>query len=118
MEITFDSLPAAVANLFSKVDNIERLCIALSANVKSEPVAQALTIQQAAVFLSLTVQTLYGLTSKNEIPFSKKGKRCYFSTIDLSNWIATGRKRTTLEIDAEADRYLKDSNKKGGNYGK
>lgn len=47
-----------------------------------------LTIQQASSFLALSKQTIYGLTSKNQIPFHKKGKRLYFLDQELKDWIS------------------------------
>ncbi len=70
-------------------------------------VEDLLSIKEAAKFLHLSVPTIYGYVSKNEIPFSKKGKRLYFSKQELTEWIKTGRSKTTLEISSEANTYLK-----------
>nr|WKN35057.1 helix-turn-helix domain-containing protein [Tunicatimonas sp. TK19036] len=60
-----------------------------------------LTVQEAASFLNLAVPTIYGLVSRREIPFSKKGKRLYFLKEELTEWVQTGRKRTVAEIEKE-----------------
>jgi excisionase family DNA binding protein len=44
-------------------------------------------IEEAAEFLSVSKQTIYGLTSRNEIPFHKKGKKLYFIEQELIDWI-------------------------------
>ena len=75
-----------------------------------EPVA-LLTIQQAADFLHLTVPTLYGKVHAREIPFSKLGKRLYFSKTELTDWVKTGRQKTTAEVQAEAIAFV-NSNKR------
>ncbi|MBN1988734.1 MAG: helix-turn-helix domain-containing protein [Bacteroidales bacterium] len=77
---------------------------------------QLLTIQQAADFLHLSVPTLYSKTSKRELPCMKQGKRLYFSQKELVEYLKQGRKKTTGEIEAEAEAYL--SNKKRLNNGK
>ena len=41
----------------------------------SESVNDILSVEQAGKFLNLAKQTLYGFTSKNEIPFFKRGKK-------------------------------------------
>lgn len=64
------------------------------------------TIQETAEFLSLAVPTIYGLVSRNEIPYSKKGKRLYFSRLELMDWVKSGRSKTKAEIAAEADDYV------------
>jgi excisionase family DNA binding protein len=69
----------------------------------------ALTINEAADFLSLSKQTLYGKTSKREIPFYKVGKRLYFNQQELIDLIAKGRKPTIKELveEYENDRRTK-----------
>ncbi|RDC64612.1 helix-turn-helix domain-containing protein [Adhaeribacter pallidiroseus] len=73
-----------------------------------ETLDENLTIQQAATFLNLAVPTIYGMVSRQEIPFSKPGKskRLYFSKKDLTDFIKSGRRKTIAEIGQEADRYV------------
>ncbi|MFY9309740.1 MAG: helix-turn-helix domain-containing protein [Bacteroidia bacterium] len=94
-EVTFENLPHAVRELSIKLDNIEKL---LCSQANQHETDHLLTIQQAAEFLKLTVPTIYGYVSRNEIPFSKKGKRLYFSKQKLMEWGKTGRKKTIAEI--------------------
>ncbi len=54
---------------------------------------QLLSIEQAAKFLNLSKQTVYGLVSNRQIPHSKKGKRLYFSKQELTEWVHEGRKK-------------------------
>jgi excisionase family DNA binding protein len=72
-----------------------------------------LTIQQAALFLKLSVPTLYSLVSRSSLPVSKRGKRLYFSKQELTDWIKAGRKKTQAEIQAEANAYLQTKRKRG-----
>ena len=67
---------------------------------------ELLTVQDCAKFLTLSVQTVYGLIAKGEIPVMKRSKRCYFSKIDLINYLKQGRKKTFSETDHEAEQYL------------
>lgn len=69
-----------------------------------------LNIQQASKLLDLSVPTLYSKVSKNELPFMKRGNRLYFSKIELIDYLKAGKRKSSAEIDAEADAYL--SNKK------
>jgi excisionase family DNA binding protein len=75
---------------------------------------ELLTVQDTAKFLSLSVPTVYTLISKGELPVMKRSKRCYFSKVELINYLKQGRKKTVREIEADADTYLK---KRGGNNG-
>ena len=73
---------------------------------------ELLTVQDTAKFLSLAVPTVYALISKGELPVMKRSKRCYFSKVELINYLKQGRQKTVVEIAKEADNYL---NKKRGN---
>lgn len=66
-----------------------------------------LNVDQAAKFLNLAKQTLYGLTSNREIPFFKKGKKLYFRQSELKNWLLSGRKATKEEIKENGLKHLK-----------
>lgn len=115
-EVTHNNLPQAVTEIFEQLSSIKNLLV----NQTNQPeVDQLLTIQQAGALIKLSVPTLYGYVSRNEIPFSKRpnSKRLWFSKLDLTNWIKEGRKKTIAEIRGEANSYL--LIKKGGlNNGK
>ena len=68
---------------------------------------QLLTINEAAEFLHLTADTLYGKVHSKEIPYSKPGKRIYFSKTEIIQWVKQGRKKTIKEIADESNTYLK-----------
>jgi excisionase family DNA binding protein len=68
---------------------------------------ELLTVQDAAKFLSLTVPTVYGLISKGELPVMKRSKRCYFSKVELIDYLKQGRRKTLAETAIEAERYCK-----------
>ena len=104
----------------TRLSNIETLLLDLKHQPQQvEPTAlpdQLLTIQQAAELLHLSVPTLYSKVSKREIPCMKQGKRLYFSQKELVEYLKLGRKKTTGEIEAEAEAYL--TNKKRLSNGK
>lgn len=66
-----------------------------------------LNVKEASELLNLAKQTIYGLTSRNQIPFFKRGKKLYFKKQELLKWIEEGRAKTTTETNKEADEYLK-----------
>jgi excisionase family DNA binding protein len=103
MEITFETLPKAVTELFCKVSNIERMML----ESKPDATDNLLSIKQAGEFLGLSVPTLYLKVSKKEIPVCKKGNRLYFTKESLVNWVKGGAKQTVSEINANAHNYLK-----------
>ena len=73
---------------------------------------QFLNIQETALFLKLSVATIYSKVSKRELPCMKRGKRLYFSSVELREYIKEGRKKSNAEIEQEAEAYLS-NNKKG-----
>jgi len=68
-------------------------------NYKSEQEHDKIfSIQEASTFLNLAQQTLYGFTSKREIPFIKRGKKLYFRKSELETWLLEGKKKSKGEI--------------------
>lgn len=97
-KINFENLPQAVSLLIEKVDSLTLLLETKSNDNPNAATGKPLSIQEAAKYLNLTVPTIYGYVSRREIPFSKIGKRLYFSESELSEWIQTGRKSTRAEM--------------------
>ena len=71
-----------------------------------QPIQDFLNIEQASTFLNLAKATVYTLTSAGKIPVIKKGKRLYFTKLELTEWLKKGRKKTLAEIEEEATNYL------------
>lgn len=106
MEISFDQLPQAVAQIHDKLNKIEALLERKETLPDQEP-DQLLTVKDAAAFLSLSVPTVYTLISKGELPVMKRSKRCYFSKLELINYLKQGRRKTNEEIAIEAEERVK-----------
>ena len=75
----------------------------------STPEKDILTFEEGCKFLNLAKPTLYGLTSRNEIPFLKKSRKVYFRQSDLEKWLSEGRRKTKDEIAADATAYIQQS---------
>lgn len=106
MKYTFDELPQAIGTLHEKVDCIKDLLLKNRSQNSQLPRDDLLTIRQAAEFLSLSVPTLYTKVSRKEIPFNKQGKRLYFSVVELSEWVRSGRKKTAEEINSPTNSII------------
>ena len=97
--------------IIQRLDAIERLLNELKTG-RSEPTNQMqggydlMNVQQVAAYLSLSVQTIYGLVHKIEIPNFKRGKRLYFKRTEIDDWIGQSRRKTRVEIEQEATNYL------------
>lgn len=107
---TFDQLPQAVNKLHERLNNIEQLL--LTKHEQASEQDELLSVTQAAKFLNLSVPTLYSKVSRKEIPVNKQGKRLYFYKAELAAWIKAGRKKTTAEIQQEAQQYLANRKRK------
>jgi len=46
-------------------------------------------IEEAALVVSLSKNTIYGMVSRREIPHYKRGKKLYFHKEELQNWIGS-----------------------------
>lgn len=65
-----------------------------------------MTIEETSAFLNLARQTLYGMTSRREIPFIKKSRKIYFLRSALEKWLLEGRQKTQTEIAADAQTHI------------
>lgn len=55
-------------------------------------------------------QTIYGWTSKGEIPYHKVSKHLYFCKSEIDKWLEHGRHKSNDELLNEAEEYV--NNKK------
>lgn len=97
--------------IIQRLDAIERLLIEIKTGSSIENVPtwngnELMNVQQVAEYLTLSVQTIYGLVHKMEIPNFKRGKRLYFKRTEIDDWIGKSRRKTRVEIEQEASNYL------------
>ena len=67
---------------------------------------ELLTVKEAAQFLNLSTSTIYGKVHRNELPYMKRGKRLYFSSTELLQYLKKGRVKTCEEREIEMNKYL------------
>jgi len=94
-----------------RLSRIEHCLLDLSQQSKEGMVSSnksdgPLTVQQAAEYLCLSTPTIYTKVSRGELPFMKRGKRLYFSRIELSEYLKAGHNATNSEIISGASQYL------------
>ena len=88
-----------------KLDNIEKLLKVIIDN-NNIKLSTIMTVEQVSEYLSLSVATLYGYTSKKEIPHAKRGKKLYFEKNAIDKWLFENNTKTNEEIEKIADSYL------------
>ena len=103
-------------NLNSFIDRVANRTVQLLLQKNEQQSTQQqeefLTVKQASELLNLSVPTLYSKVSKGELPVMKRGKRLYFSRTELIEYLKAGKRKSSAEIEAEADAYLLNSKKK------
>jgi excisionase family DNA binding protein len=67
---------------------------------------ELMNVDQAAEFLKLKPSTVYGKTSKKQIPHQRKGGKLYFNKTELLEWVKKGEVKTSDTIEAEAQTFL------------
>lgn len=111
-QITFESLPKAMASLLDEVKQIKSLILDTSTKEAGD---QLLTIQETSEFLHVKKQTLYSYVSKGIIPHHKRAGRLYFSKTELIDWIKSGNKRP-FDVEEEAQKIISKRKRKGGSH--
>lgn len=101
---TFEQLPEMVSQILEKVKVLEKLL--QEHTLKNESQEEMLNIKQAAIFLDLSIPTLYSKVCRKEIPVHKPGKRLYFQKSQLLNWIKCGERHTHTSYDLSAEELL------------
>ena len=100
-EISFENLPSAVAHLNNQVEELKELILrkeSVSIPQKKTPI----DIEKACEIIGKAKPTVYTLVRTRQIPCYKSGKKLYFFEEEKHEWIRNGRRKTMVEIEAEA----------------
>lgn len=100
MEITFDTMPKFLAQMYTRLERMEDLLLERSTPKKVQ--SDLLTITEASEMLNLSIPTIYSKVSRRELPHQKKGKKLYFSREELLSFVKEGKRLTTDEIKLQA----------------
>lgn len=101
---TFEQLPEMVSRILEKVEALEKLL--LEKTLAKEAQEEMLTIKEAAIFLDLSISTLYSKVCRKEIQVHKPGKRLYFQKSELVEWIKGGQKKPVTYTDLASTELL------------
>jgi len=115
---TFDMIPMLMANLLednkilsAKIDALNRKISASVGNTKDDD--QRMDVSEAQKYIPghLAVQTIYGWTSNNMIPYHKVGKRIYFVKSELDAWLSKEQHKSQEDLREEAEEYVNNRRK-------
>lgn len=87
LQMSFDNLPRAVAELHSKIDTLTEMVEKLmSANV-AQSLPEIMTVEDVSAMLCKSVSTIYAMTSERRIPYRKQGNKLYFMRTEIKSWL-------------------------------
>lgn len=103
MDFTFDDLPKQVQALHNKIDGLIRLHSQKEAT-EEEDEEVWFNMDELIAFLPQKYgkATIYGFTSRNQIPYYKKGKHTYFLKSEILDWLKKGKVRSNLSLDNQS----------------
>ena len=115
---TFDMIPMLMANLLednkilsAKIDALNRKISASVGNSKDDD--QRMDVNEAQKYIPghPAVQTIYGWTFNNMIPYHKVGKRIYFVKSELDAWLSKEQHKSQEDLREEAEEYVNNRRK-------
>ena len=111
-------IPMLMANLLednkilsAKLDAINRKISASVGNSKDDDQRMDVTEAQKYIPGHPAVQTIYGWTSNNMIPYHKVGKRIYFVKSELDAWLSKEQHKSQEDLRKEAEEYVNNRRK-------
>ncbi|MFC2080458.1 helix-turn-helix domain-containing protein [Bacteroidota bacterium] len=110
MKNIIENLPENINITVSKQDLLEFADYLLSKVVSNEreikPYKSILNTEEVAEFIGTSKSTIYKYTHHGQIPHYKRGKRLYFKTEEIVEWLTENRGYNRREIEAKANEYL------------
>lgn len=116
-KLTFDQLPQAVAALMDDVKEIKSLCQGLQ-NKEEKEIWLSVDELQAYLPEHPSKPTLYRWVNQKTIPYYKddRTRALRFKKNEIDTWLASGRRKTRNEQNADAEaKILAHRNKKSNN---
>lgn len=93
--------------LIKKLDTIE--CLLKKQSLEQKTI---FTLEEAAIYLSLSKSSLYKMTSNKEIGFyNPGGKKIYFKKEDIEVWLFSNKVESEEEATYEVEKYLSRTSK-------
>ncbi len=108
MEITFEQLPKAVAELHSKLDGLEKLLGQKTTPQQSHELDRWYNINEICQYLpdKPSKPTIYNWVRESKIPYHKGQKKLRFLKSEIDHWLKSGKQKTAADYAAEADSFL------------
>lgn len=106
MQITFETMPKALAYLITKVESLEK-ALKEKEEVPTAPADKWMNLDELVAYLPdhPAKSTVYNWVNKREIPYHKGGKKLRFLQSEIEAWLSEGKRRSESELRDEANKY-------------
>ena len=103
MENPFEIINERLKNI---EDLLENIYSNIGRNETNIITSKIMDIEQLSDYLGLSKSHIYKLTSTQNIPHSKRGKRLYFNKETINTWVLEHKIWTQDDIEKQAADYL------------
>lgn len=87
LQLSFDGLPHAVAELHAKIDRLTGMMEKMMQADTAAPLPEIMTVEDVSAMLCKSVSTIYAMTSEHRIPYRKQGNKLYFMRTEIKSWL-------------------------------
>lgn len=92
--------------IMQRLDRIEKAIYNLKIENAIVEESKAMNISEVAKYLNTNIPSIYGLTSRAEIPHYKITKKLYFKKEEIDEWINSKKIKTKHDIENEVNKYI------------
>lgn len=95
---TFNDLPQAVTEILNRLDNLQKT---VSQSTKTTEPDKFFTLDELVQYdpEKRAKQTFYGLVSRGEIPYHKRGKRLTFLKSEIDVWLRSASRVSLSDVE-------------------
>lgn len=113
MKITFEQLPDAVSQISQDIAELKQLLIIIRGNFPNQK-EQWFDLDELVTYdpEKRSKDTFYGYVHFRKIPYHKSGKKLIFLKSEVDAWLASGRRKTDKERQAEAINRMAEINER------
>ncbi len=92
--------------IMERLDRIEKAISDLKKENTIKTESKAMNISEVAKYLNTNIPSIYGLTSRAEIPHYKIAKKLFFKKEEIDEWINSKKIKTKQDIENEVNEYI------------
>ena len=97
--------------IMERLDRIENAISDLKKENTIKTESKAMNVSEVAKYLNSNIPSIYGLTSRAEIPHYKIAKKLFFKKEEIDEWLNSKKIKTKQDIEKEVEEYLKKKNR-------